>query len=145
MWSGMLTVVFKFKSGDKALTYYGMWQHKPGSSLAQVLPGNTDLSSIRSIDIHLRTISQEIPQPSVTKINLKITFLGFHSNLPGANKFNSFLALCICFWTVIFFIKWVYLKFHSEALLSTSSGCGNPARKDKFLWSMLRCMWCWIG
>ena len=27
---------------------------------------------------------QEIPQPSITKINLKMTFPKFHSNLPGA-------------------------------------------------------------
>ena len=40
---------------------------------------------MRSSDIHLRAISQEIPRPSITKIHLKITYLKFHSNLPGAN------------------------------------------------------------
>ena len=37
-------------------------------------------------DIHIRAISQEMPQPSVTKIRLKITYLKFHSNFPGANE-----------------------------------------------------------
>ena len=36
--------------------------------------------------VHIRTISQEIPQPSITKIHLKITYLNFHSNFPGANE-----------------------------------------------------------
>ena len=31
-------------------------------------------------------ISQEMPQPSITKIHLKITYLKFHSNFPGANE-----------------------------------------------------------
>ena len=38
---------------------------------------------------HLRTISLEISQPSVTKINLKIIFLRFYWNLPGANELRS--------------------------------------------------------
>ena len=36
---------------------------------------NVDLSSVRSSDIHLRVISQDVTQPSITKINLKITYL----------------------------------------------------------------------
>ena len=27
-----------------------------------------------------------MPQPSITKIRLKITYLNFHSNFPGANE-----------------------------------------------------------
>ena len=34
----------------------------------------------------MSTISQEIPQPSITKISLKSTYLKFHSNFPGANE-----------------------------------------------------------
>ena len=37
-------------------------------------------------DIHIRAISQEMPQPSVTKICLKITYLNLHLNFPGANE-----------------------------------------------------------
>ena len=49
---------------------------------------NVDLSSVRSIDIHLRAILQKIPQPPIIKISLKIIFLKFVSNLPGANELN---------------------------------------------------------
>ena len=34
---------------------------------------NVDWSSVKSSDIHIRAISQEMPQPSITKICLKIT------------------------------------------------------------------------
>ena len=37
-------------------------------------------------DVHLRAISLEISQPSVTKISFKIIFLRFYWNLPGANE-----------------------------------------------------------
>ena len=37
-------------------------------------------------DVHLRVISHKISQPSVTKISLKIVFLRFYWNLPGANE-----------------------------------------------------------
>ena len=47
---------------------------------------NVDLSSQRSSDVHLREISLEISQPSVTKISLKIIFLRFYWNLPGTNE-----------------------------------------------------------
>ena len=44
---------------------------------------NVDLSSVRSSDNYLRANSQKTPQPSITKISLKITYryLRFHSNL----------------------------------------------------------------
>ena len=51
---------------------------------------NIDLSSVRASGIHLRAISQEIPQPPITKISLKIIYVKFHSNLPGANELISF-------------------------------------------------------
>ena len=41
---------------------------------------------LKSSDIHSRAISQEMPQPSITKIRLKITYLKFHSNFSGANE-----------------------------------------------------------
>ena len=44
---------------------------------------------IKSSDIHIRAISQEMPQPTITKIRLKITYLKFHSNFPGANELKS--------------------------------------------------------
>ena len=44
---------------------------------------------MKSSDIQIRAISQEMPQPSITKICLKITCLKFHSNFPGANELKS--------------------------------------------------------
>ena len=50
---------------------------------------NVAWSSAKSSDIHIGAISQEKPQPSITKIHLKITYLKFLSNFPGANKLND--------------------------------------------------------
>ena len=50
------------------------------------------VSSERSKDIHLRRISQEISQASTTKVNLKITWIKIHSNLPGANELTNILT-----------------------------------------------------
>ena len=47
---------------------------------------NVDLSPARCSGIHLSAILQEIPQPSVTEISSKITYLKLCSNLPGANE-----------------------------------------------------------
>ena len=38
------------------------------------------------VTIYIRAISQKMPQPSITKICLKITCLKFHLNFPGANE-----------------------------------------------------------
>ena len=45
-----------------------------------------DLHSVSCNDIHMWVISQEIPQPSITKMDLKITYLWFNSTLPGTNE-----------------------------------------------------------
>ena len=44
---------------------------------------------MRSSDKHLKAIYQEIPQPWITGIILKITYLNFHSYLSGANELTS--------------------------------------------------------
>ena len=44
---------------------------------------------VKSTDIHIRAISQEMPHPSITQISLKITYLRFHSKFPGANELKS--------------------------------------------------------
>ena len=59
------------------------WQHQA------ITWTNVDLSSGSSNDIHLRVISQDIPQPWNTYINLEIIFLKCYSNLPEANELNS--------------------------------------------------------
>ena len=48
---------------------------------------------MKSSDIHIRAISQEMPQPSITKNSLKITYLKFRSNLPGVNELTGESAL----------------------------------------------------
>ena len=66
-----------------------IWWHRSRSTLAQVMacclmapcPYLNHCWLIRNI--HLRAISQEVPQSSTGKISLKITHLKFHSNLPG--------------------------------------------------------------
>ena len=45
--------------------------------------------SVSSSDIHLMAITQVIPQPWITTIRLKITYLEFHSNFAGTNEFND--------------------------------------------------------
>ena len=67
-----------------------IWRHRFGSTLAQVMAccqtiswTNVDWSFVKSIDIQLRAISQELPQPSGNKISLKTIYLKFHPNLPG--------------------------------------------------------------
>ena len=50
-----------------------------------------DWSSAKSSDIYIKAISQEMPQPSITKICLKITYLKFHSNFQGANELTGYI------------------------------------------------------
>ena len=60
-----------------------IWRCRSGSTLAQVMAcclwhqaitwTNVVLSSVRSIDIHMRTTWPWTPQPSITNITLKIT------------------------------------------------------------------------
>ena len=48
---------------------------------------------MRSRDIHLRTISKEIPQPSITNISSKIASLKFQSNHPRVSELNHYYSL----------------------------------------------------
>ena len=54
---------------------------------------NVDWSSVKSSDIQIRAISQVMPQPSITKISMKITCLKFHWNFPGANELICIIKL----------------------------------------------------
>ena len=53
-------------------------------------PSGTNFSEILieiyTCDIHIRAISQDMHQPSITKIYWRITYLRFHSNFPGPNE-----------------------------------------------------------
>ena len=57
---------------------------------------------ISEVQWHIREISQEMPQPSIIKIHLKITYLKFHSNSSGAThthvkrwESGNIIASCI--------------------------------------------------
>ena len=68
-----------------------IWCHRSGSTLAQVISrSNVDISLVRFSDIHQRAIPQEMPQPSITRISLKITQSKFHSNLSETNELMFF-------------------------------------------------------
>ena len=64
-----------------------IWRQRSGSTLAQVMAccltapshylNQCWFTRVRSIGIHLSTILQEILQPSITKISMKITFIKF--------------------------------------------------------------------
>ena len=45
-----------------------------------------DMLTVRSNDIDLRSISQEILQPTITNISFKIVHLNIQFNLTGANQ-----------------------------------------------------------
>ena len=85
-----ITPINSFWSSDT------VWWERSGSALAQVMLvawrhqaitwTNVDWSLVNSSDIHIRAISQEVPQQPITKICLKITYLKFHSNFPEVNE-----------------------------------------------------------
>ena len=98
----MEIIVFWFRfTWSLYLTHFGLvtpyGNRSSGSTLAQLITWtNVDWSSVKSSDIHIRTISQEMPQPPITKIYFKVTYLKFHSNFPGANELRlktSFVSL----------------------------------------------------
>ena len=77
LWPNNAIVPYRYVSTLAQVVAYS-WQHET------ITWTNVDLSLVRSIDIHLRVISQEIPQPLITKICLK-TSSKFNSILPGVN------------------------------------------------------------
>ena len=68
--------------GDKDLGQHWLrWWHVAWWHQA-ITWTNVDWSSVNSSAIHIWAILQEMPQPSITKIHLKITYLKFHSKIP---------------------------------------------------------------
>ena len=82
------------------------WRHQ------DITWSNVDLSSVRPSGIHLRAISQEIPQPPFTNISLKITNLKLNWNLQGP-MIDTGCALVITSWNCD-------MQFFIHALPSTS-------------------------
>ena len=73
------------------------WRQSYGSTSAQLMACSLTAPShylnqcwliISEVQVTfiIRAISQEMPQPSITKIHLKIAYLNFHSNFPGVNE-----------------------------------------------------------
>ena len=90
---------------------------------------NIDLSSVRSIGIHPRAISWGINLSSVHKINLKITVLKFHGNLPGANelsddicrcRFGNYFKLMLLPWCILYLI---FSHFYDQMILMAYEIC----------------------
>ena len=81
---GLVTPYGNRELGQQWLRWWLVaWRHQAITST------NVDLSSVRSCGFHVRAISQEMTQSSITKTCLKITCLKFHSNYPGANELNA--------------------------------------------------------
>ena len=76
-----------------------IWWHRTGSTLVHVMAWCPQAPShyLNQCWLIISQVrwqscegnSQEIPQPSITKISLKIPYLKFHSNLPGVNELMS--------------------------------------------------------
>ena len=74
-----------------------IWRQRSWSTFPQVMACCLTVPShylnqcwlVRASGIHLRAISQEIPQPLITEIRLKIIYVKFHSDLPGDSESKS--------------------------------------------------------
>ena len=86
---GLVTLYGVINLGQHWLGYWLVaWRHQA------IIWTNVDWSSVKSTCIHIRAISQEIPQPSITKIPWKITYLKCHSNFPGGSELTRRTTSC---------------------------------------------------
>ena len=63
------------------LTWLVAWRHQP------ITWTDVDLSSVRSSGSHLRAILQQIPQPSINRISMTITYLNFVQISHGSKSY----------------------------------------------------------
>ena len=70
--------------GDTDLDQHWLLQWLVARQHQAITRNNADVSS--ESDIHLRAISQEIHQPSITNTSFKIIYIRFQSNLPRVNE-----------------------------------------------------------
>ena len=121
-----------------------IWWHKTGLKLAQVMacclltPSHywtiAHSSSVTFTDIsHSRAILREIPQSSSTKIQLKITYHKFHSNLPGINELKRLGSSNLS--------KRMINLFRAEFISANISGCwwllSSPGHHQPWYWPSL--------
>ena len=100
------------RSGYSLRPSDAIWWQRSGSTLARVMAcclmasshymnNNIELSLIRYSDIYFSAISQKIPQLSITKFSLKIPYLSFLLNLPGANELSHMGSLGLNVFNVV--------------------------------------------
>ena len=99
---------------------------------------------VRCDEICLRAIWQEIAQPPITKISLKVSYWKYHSNLPGANEFIYFNRE----WTLpLLNLVWSesIMGFHSSSLYDADIAwremcemCENASSKWIKMWGWRR-------
>ena len=88
------------------------WDYRPGclslkSSYCnsfEITWTKIDLSLMRFCDNHLRAFSHQTPWPWITEMSLKITYLNFESNLPGAIELSE--------------IWWKWISHYSDVIMS---------------------------
>ena len=93
--------------------WLGAWRHQA------ITWTNIDWSSVKYSDIDI--ISKEMPQPSITKIRLKMTYLKFHSNFQGANPLNAFDLEVASFSDEPFDMQGMRNMMHDIALISSDT------------------------
>ena len=90
------------------------------------LPETMMINSVRSVDIQLRAISQEMSKPSITIISWKITYLKLHWNCLGKMSQTVDFQNCIivCVWLLLF-LFWNNSIHYGNTPLSTMKQEGH--------------------
>ena len=91
---GIKYTSFSLSLSNQPRPYEAIWRHISGKTLAQAIAcyltiqaitwTTVDLSSLQCSNIHMRAVSQEMAQPWITQISLKIIDLKSHLHLPGS-------------------------------------------------------------
>ena len=72
---------------------------------------------MKSNNIHIRAISQQMPQPAITKIYLKMTYLKLHSNFPGADELSQWFMLRP-YLSIVTVLRWWFQRGSCRLLMS---------------------------
>ena len=108
----------------------GAWWHQA------ITWTKVDLSSMRFCDNHLRAFSHQTPWPWITEMSLKITYLNFESNLPGAIelseiwwKWISHYTGCVQALKSALILPWKWWFFPEKCLKMTISSLKKKTSK----------------
>ena len=128
---------------------------KSGSTLAHVMSycltapshqlpitgTNIGLLWVRFTDFHLRTISQEIAQPSLIKISLKNTDKKFHVILPQASELNND-AVNSPWWDYLSLMKYILIIKPSNGNIFLITGpLWGESTRDRWIDSLHKGQW----